>query len=199
MKHIFQLTECLKAIKLASIFFSFFGLLAHSFAQDNMVLNSAVVNGGNSIDILWPTINDYSMPAGNMSINQYNQEPYVNRAGFVKLNTDLFIPKFTEDGKAEDEKPLFHGLQMNLYFFSGQSSMVVIDSESISKDGIISVTGHPFNEPLGTFLITITPERYLITLQEIETSTIYNVVGNTRTSTGLVKEIDLLKIPPKLE
>jgi len=58
------------------------------------------------------------------------------------------------------------------------------------------MNGKGRSKKLSTFSMTVTEENYLISYQDLDTATLYRVVGNTQTGRGTVTEIDLEKLPP---
>jgi len=163
------------------------------------LLLSGSAGAGNSMDILWAATGAAAITQNPADTATQPDEPYINRVGPVTLNTDVFLPRSAETGQRNLARSSFHSNQLNLFFFQGQSFSVMVDSESRPNADTLLIGGRLYNKDFSTFSLTITPESYLITLQDPGAATIYRVVGDTQTGTGRVTEIDQRKLPPMFD
>ena len=160
------------------------------------LLFSGSAGAGNSMDILWAATDAAATTQNPADTATQPEEPYINRVGPVTFNTELFLPRSAETGQRNLARSSFRNNQLNLFFFQGQSFSVMVDSESRPNADTLLIGGRLYNKDFSTFSLTITPESYLMTLQDLGAATIYRVVGDTQTGTGRVTEIDLRKMPP---
>lgn len=155
---------------------------------------TAVAGAGKSINILSPLENQADM--ANMA-SAGHPEPYKNRVGSVSFAADLFLP-MSAAGKRAAAETSFLGNVLSLSFFPDLEFDIIVDSETKPQPDIVSMSGHIEGADLSTFSMTVTSEGYIITLQNLDTAKVYRVVGDTKTRTGHVTEIDLTKMPPIL-
>lgn len=126
-----------------------------------------------------------------------NQEQqYVNRKGAVQFRADAFLPKSKATGKRMAASASFRGRGLALSFFPDRVFDIEIKAESRPKPNVLSMNGRARGKNISTFSITVTPEQYIINYQDLETATLYRVVGDTESGHGQVTEIDLKKVPP---
>jgi hypothetical protein len=124
-------------------------------------------------------------------------EPYINRVGAVSFAADLFLPP-SAAGLRVATGTVFLGNVLSVSFFPDLDFDIIVDSETRPQPDIISMSGHLEGSDLSTFSLTVTPEGYIITLQDLDTATTYRAVGDTKSRAGKVTEIDLKKMPPRL-
>ncbi len=155
---------------------------------------TAVAGAEKSISILSPLENQADM--ANMASAEH-AEPYINRVGSVSFTADLFLPTSAAGNRVAAENS-FLGNVLLLSFFPGLDFNIIVDSETRPQQDTVSMSGHLQGADLSTFSMTVTTEGYIISLQNLETATVYRVVGNTKTRAGQVTEIDLKKMPPIL-
>lgn len=121
---------------------------------------------------------------------------YVKRVGGVSFAADLLLPRSKETGKRMAPEASFLQRDLTVSFFSDREFHIQVDSQARPKEHILSLNGHLEGSELATFSLTVTPESYLIKLQNLDTATVYRVVGDTETGEGRVTEIDLREMPP---
>lgn len=126
-------------------------------------------------------------------------EVYVKRVGSVHFAKDFIVPQNTQTGKHELSKNSFQGQTMAVSFFPGQEFDVTIDSESRPSDDALILHGRLKGHGIATFSLTVTPEGYLLTLQNMDTGIMYRVVGASTSGEGHVQEIDMKLIPPRFD
>lgn len=132
----------------------------------------------------------------NQSVEEPN-EVYVNRTGRVVMAVEEIMGR--NDNPANEHARIDNGFsekQLNISFFNDQNVQIVVDSESRSKDNILSLGGHKNENVISTFSMTISDESYLITYHDLDNGLVYKVVGDIETGMGKVTEIDLKKLPP---
>ncbi|MDO8947788.1 MAG: hypothetical protein Q7U88_11630 [Desulfocapsaceae bacterium] len=154
----------------------------------------AVAGAEKRISILSPL--ESQADQTNMASAQH-VEPYINRVGAVSFATDLFLP-ISAAGNRVATDASFLGNALSVSFFPGLDFNIIVDSEARPQPNVVSMSGHLQGADLSTFSMTVTTEGYMITLQNLDTATVYRVVGNTKTRAGQVTEIDLTKMPPIL-
>lgn len=155
---------------------------------------AAVAGAEKNINILSPLENQADI-ANTASTG--HPEPYINRVGAVSFAADLFLPLSTAGNRVAADTS-FLGNVLSVSFFPGLDFNIIVDSESSPQPDIVSMSGHLQGADLSTFSLTVTTEGYIITLQNLDTATVYRVVGDTKTRAGQVTEIDLKKMPPLL-
>lgn len=139
--------------------------------------------------------------SGKVSANGVQQEKkvYIRRNGEVSFAADTFLPKSPKTGKRAAAAASFRGRSLSVSFFPEQTFDIDISRESRPKKGMLSMNGKGRSKKLSTFSMTVTEENYLISYQDLDTATLYRVVGNTQTGLGTVTEIDLEKLPPSYD
>lgn len=127
-------------------------------------------------------------------------EPWVKRSGRVTLNVDQLLPRSQVTGKRQAPSAFFTGRAMMLDIFPDRSFDVIVDADSRPRSGVLNVSAHLDGaDDLSTLTLTVTPDGYILTLQDMKNAILYRVVGNTETGEGRVTEIDLSKLPPRLD
>ncbi len=75
---------------------------------------------------------------------------------------------------------------------------VIIDSVEDRSDGTLIISGRIKDHKIGTVVMTIGPDGFLITVQDMNRSMLYRVTGDSHQGAGTVTEIDMKKIPPMI-
>ena len=135
------------------------------------------------------------------SEDQDSNEGYITRRGAVKLDVDQLLPQMPANFvKEESLKSAFSFVQQTFVmdFFPDRSILIIIDQESHPSQGVVSLSAHTIDQDIATVSMTITEESYLITFQDVETNTLYRVVGNSVTGVGSVTEIDISQLPQQI-
>ncbi len=80
--------------------------------------------------------------------------------------------------------------------FADVTYEVIIDSVKHQTDGTMIISGKLKDHKIGTVVMTIGPEGFLITVQDMNRSRLYRAAGDSRQGSGTVTEIDMKKMPP---
>ncbi len=151
---------------------------------------------GSEIEALRPVIQTSELNKEAVPVQA--AEPYVNRVGAVAFAADVFLPRKTPDtGARAAASRAFKGHVLSISFFPGEGFTILVDSESRPQREILSLNGKLQGQDMATFSLTVTPESFLILLQDLDTATVFRVVGDTESGLGQVTEIDLRKMPPR--
>ena len=126
---------------------------------------------------------------------QEPSEPHSSRRGRVTINTAIFEQALIHTDIEREAAPDLSVQQLLLSFFSGKDFSITVDSATRSKNNILNVRGTVGAHPISSFTMTIGPDSYLLTLQDLDSTFVYRVVGDMGTGVGEVQEIDLSKMP----
>lgn len=152
--------------------------------------------GGGPLQLMQPSV---PVAAGAHSAEngvQKPSEPHVSRRGTVTINTAIFEQGLIVTNEKRKSAANFSSQQLLLSFFSGKDFSITVDSASRSKKNIMNVRGTVGGHPISSFTMTVGLDSYILTLQDLDSSFVYRVVGNMETGVGQVQEIDLSKMPP---
>lgn len=122
-----------------------------------------------------------------------SREAGVIRQGQVLLATDFFFPADVRGERRAALRP-FRGRKLGLTIFADRQFTLVLDGET-RRDDVLSVTGRLKDHELSTFSLTVGPETYVLHLQDMESGTLYRVVGETDSGVGMAVTQDLT-VPP---
>ena len=86
----------------------------------------------------------------------------------------------------------------SISFFADVTYEVIIDSVKHQADGTMVISGKLKDHMMGTVVMTISPEGFLITVQDMNRAFLYRAAGDSRQGSGSVTEIDMKKIPPTI-
>lgn len=177
-------------------FFDFFRLIRAGIVICLALLFFCAVGiaGQDRIDALHPL--DFPAAAIQKNAEPEVQEPYVSRTGWVELAVDSFFPEAIETGQRKASSMAFKGHGLSISFFSDISFVIEIDSESRPDEDMLLLRGHIQGHEISTFSMTVTRDDYLVRLQDLDTNTVYRVVGDTKTGRGRIVEIDSSMMPP---
>jgi hypothetical protein len=84
----------------------------------------------------------------------------------------------------------------SISLFADVAYEVIIDSVKHHADGTTIVNGKLKDHTMGTVVMTIGPDGFLITVQDMKKGLLYRVAGDSRQGSGTVTEIDMKKMPP---
>lgn len=84
----------------------------------------------------------------------------------------------------------------SINFFADVTYEVLIDSVKQQADGTMIINGKLKGHTMGTVVMTIGPEGFLVTVQDMNRAFLYRAAGDSRQGSGSVTEIDMTKIPP---
>ena len=169
------------------------GILAFTLLFTFSPLSVAEAQGPPA-NVLWPSAMQQSQQQ--LSLPNGEEGPHVLRTGLVELSVDTFLPIPRGLQVRMATPAALKGRGLSLRFFPDSQFGVVVESESRPKPDVLSLSGRVTNQPVSTFTMTVTQESFLITLQDLETATLYRVIGDTETGLGRLTEIDIRKMPP---
>jgi sugar diacid utilization regulator len=130
-----------------------------------------------------------------MVISQY--QPYELRKGQITITPQIIPESFT----AAASRAAVGDSETNAFlvsFFADVNYEVILDSVNTQTDGTKIISGKIKDHNLRTFTMTIAPDGFIITLQDMNRQVLYRAVGNTLSGSGTVTEIDMKKIPPMI-
>lgn len=147
--------------------------------------------------VFWLSIHPFSFAAEVTLVKSVQQTPaelvleepeevYESRQGYIDLNVQPLLPAL-EIAEADI---------LNLSFFSDAHYRVVVQSISLEKNGVVSISGPMEGQQFGPFVLTFDKEGFLITLHDIERALLYRSSGGAPENLGLLTEIDIKQLPP---
>jgi hypothetical protein len=83
-------------------------------------------------------------------------------------------------------------------FFADVTYDVIVDSVKHHADGTMIINGKLKDHRIGTVVMTIGPDGFLITVQDMNRGLLYRAAGDSRIGTGTVTEIDIKNMPPMI-
>lgn len=123
-------------------------------------------------------------------------KPYEIRKGPITLAPEI-LPQ--PPGEARQARiAVSGGDTATIAFFADVAYPVAVDSVTHNPDGTMIITARLNDHWIGTVVLTIGPDGFLITLQDLNRALLYRATGDSRSSTGTVTEIDVTKIPPMI-
>jgi hypothetical protein len=84
----------------------------------------------------------------------------------------------------------------SISLFGDVTYEVIIDSVKHHADGTMTINGKLMNHTMGTVVMTIGPDGFLITVQDMNRALLYRAAGDSRQGSGSVTEINMQNIPP---
>ena len=115
--------------------------------------------------------------------------------GGITLSQDI-LPKPSEEADRGAGAAMSKGDRVSIHLFDDVSYDVDIDSETLHKNGAISISGKIRGHSMGTVVTTVGPDGFLMTVHDMKRSRLYRVTGDSLTGAGSVTEIDTTKMPP---
>ncbi len=88
--------------------------------------------------------------------------------------------------------------RLRLGLFADAQIEVDLSAQSHPTPEVLSLSGRAPGHDIDSFTLTMTPESYLITYADPDSSLLYRVVGDSTTGQGQVTEIDRDRLPPRL-
>ncbi len=85
---------------------------------------------------------------------------------------------------------------VSVSLFADVTYEAIIVSVEHHADGTMIISGKLKDHAIGTVVMTIGPDGFLITVQDMNRSMLYRAVGDSRQGSGTVTEIDMKKMPP---
>ncbi len=151
--------------------------------------------GAAEIELMTPA--DSTIPAGSVGNISAGNESWIVRSGRVQLAPQLD----SRLGSVSDRDVLKLGLFAASSGGSG-SGVVRVEVRGMVRrnpfSGGFVVAGAIPGSALQTALFTVVGDRLMATIEDLEASRIYQIVGDLQTGVGMVTEIDRRKMPPAL-
>jgi len=123
-------------------------------------------------------------------------KPYEIRKGPIALAPEIL--QQTPEATRQTSGAVSMGEVVTITFFDNATYQVTVDSVTHHPNGTMTISGRINDHMIGTVVLTIDPDGFLITLQDLNHTLLYRVVGNSRFAAGIVTEIDMTKIPPMI-
>jgi hypothetical protein len=124
-------------------------------------------------------------------------KPHEVRKGRIALSPEILPrPAGTADHRAAIAPPKGDDGTVSINLFTDVSYDVIVDSVKHHADGTMIVNGKLKNHGLGTVVMTIGSDGFLITVQDMNRGLLYRAAGDSRQGSGSVTEIDMKKMPP---
>jgi hypothetical protein len=156
-----------------------------------LMMASVALAGNDAVPIMMP-MDAKDARAGDTEVLPRDADG--SRQGQVLLATDFFFTTAAR-GERQAAQRSFRGQRVGLTMFADKRFSLLLDDETRRGD-ILSVTGRIEGSELGTFSLTVGPETYVLHLQDMESGTLYRVVGDTGSGVGNVVTQDLNAPPP---
>lgn len=127
------------------------------------------------------------------------EETYVRRMGGVILDRDALLSAATGSAQRAPRDIRFTNKRLALEVFPDVKLDIEVVAESRPDGGILTLHGRKGGKGLSTFALTITPESYIVTYDDPDTTKRYRIVGDTESGGGQVTEIDPKLLPATLD
>jgi len=139
--------------------------------------------------IVWPAEEGVAKTKSKMVL-----QPHEIRKGKILISQDVLPPIAGKQNRRAQIVPSI-GNYISLNLFSDIAYDVKVDSINRHANGTVVVSGKLKNHKMRTVIMTIGPDGYLITLQDIKKGLLYRLRGNSGDGSGSVTEIDMKKMP----
>ena len=139
--------------------------------------------------LAWPVTGGVPKSQSNMSL-----EPYEVRQGQITLAPEILPGAANAQARIAVSKGDTDTASIS--FFADVTYEVIVDSVRHQADGTIIISGKLEDHKIGTVVMTIGADGFLITVQDMNQALLYRVTGDSRQGSGTVTEIDMKKIPP---
>jgi len=144
--------------------------------------------------LIWPTDGAVIQSKSKGSLKSYEV-----RKGQISLAQELQPRAVRETGRQTgiaasqgDTDTVF------IRLFADVTYEAKIDSVEHHADGTMIIHGTLKNHKLRTVLMTIGPDGFIITVQDMNRTRLYRATGDSRQGSGTVTEIDMKKLPPMI-
>ena len=87
------------------------------------------------------------------------------------------------------------GDAVSITAFPDATYQATVDSVEYQSDGTMTINARLKDHKIQTVVLTIGPDGFLITLQDLNRHLLYRITGDSRSATGTVTEIDVTKMP----
>jgi hypothetical protein len=126
-------------------------------------------------------------------------KPHEVRRGRIALTPEILPgPAGVVNGQAGITASKNESDTSSIGLFSNVVYEVIIDSVKHHGDGTMIINGKLKNHTMGTVVMTIGPDGFLITVQDMNRGLLYRATGDSRQGSGSVTEIDMQKMPPMI-
>jgi hypothetical protein len=139
--------------------------------------------------LVWPATEATARAESNVSL-----EPHELRKGGIVLAPGIVLP--APEAARQAQNIVSKGESVDLSFFPDVTYQITADSQQRLPDGTVTVSARLEDHRIGTVVLTVGPEGFLITLQDLNRGRLYRATGDSRSSMGTVTEIDVTKMPP---
>lgn len=139
--------------------------------------------------LVWPATEATARAESNVSL-----EPHELRKGGIVLAPGIVLP--APEAARQAQNIVSKGESVDLSFFPDVTYQITADSQQRLPDGTVTVSARLEDHRIGTVVLTVGPEGFLITLQDLNRDRLYRATGDSRSSMGTVTEIDVTKMPP---
>jgi hypothetical protein len=159
------------------------------------LFSEASISHGTGPLLAWPV-------AGGGSIQSKSTEalnPHEMRKGRIALAPEILPkPAGAADHRAAIAPSKGDDDTVSVHLFSDVSYDVIVDSVNYHADGTMIIHGKLKDHKIGTVVMTIGPDGFLITVQDMKKGLLYRAEGDSRQGSGTVTEIDMTKMPPMI-
>lgn len=140
--------------------------------------------------LVWPLKGATPRAEANVSLKQYEI-----RQGPVAIAPGILPPQAS--GAARQARiAVTGGNAFIITFFNDVTYQVNVSSVKHHPDGTMIIRARLNDHKIETVVLTIGPDGFLITLQDLNRNLLYRVTGDSSLAAGTVTEIDSTKIPP---
>jgi len=141
--------------------------------------------------LVWPRHDVTAHSAAGVSLH-----PYEIRKGPISLAPEI-LPQASSAAR-QARIAVSGGDTIEITFFADVTYQVTVDSVTYHQADTMTINARLNDHKIGTVILTIGAEGFLITLQDMNRALLYRVTGDSRTTAGTVTEIDVTKIPPMI-
>jgi hypothetical protein len=142
--------------------------------------------------LAWPIDGGSAKVQSNVAL-----KPHEVRKGQIALAPEI-LPKHggAVDRRAEIAVSKGDTDTVSVNLFADVAYEVMIDSVKHLADGTMIINGKLKDHTMGTVVMTVGPDGFLITVQDMKKGLLYRAAGDSRQGSGSVTEIDMQKMPP---
>lgn len=118
-----------------------------------------------------------------------NDPEHFSRRGHIQVAANIIaLARRLENGEV-----------VNVNFFEDRPYRIIIKRRETNSEGGITITGTMEGENLESFVMTINPEAFVISFQDLKNNRTYWVTGDAKLGSGAVLEMDDRKRPAQVE
>jgi hypothetical protein len=142
--------------------------------------------------LAWPIDEGLTQSQPNVSL-----KPHELRKGQIALAPEI-LPKPAGAVDRQAGIAASKGDIVSINLFTDVAYEVIIDSVKHHADGTNIINGKLKDHTIETVVMTIGPDGFLITVQDMNRALLYRAAGDSRQGSGTVTEIDMKKMPPMI-